>query len=95
MDAENTFRDAAPLVRDVWLESTLTPVVNDPETGLVVEGEWRADLFNLAMACADVADLIRFCDAAGVPVVFDPPGNMTGFLNPKRRPGQGLLFDVG
>jgi hypothetical protein len=86
--------DYVPALRDVYFEASHKPYVND-ESGQLTEGRWTMELCNLGMPCADLMDLIKWADAVGLHVKYEPAGNMAGWYNRKAAPETQYLFDVG
>ena len=85
-----------PPFRDLYLESSHCPLMRTggelAENGEIIYRPPETDLMNCGVPIARVADIIRFFEAAGVPVIFEPPGNMKGELSPGKN-GQRPLFE--
>lgn len=97
MDVSSVHTEYKPLTRTVWLQSTDKPfagVTGDGWKGFTEENLWQIDLFNTNVPVALVADMVKFFDAMQVPVTYDPPNNMAGHLNPKKRQDQQPLFET-
>lgn len=77
-----------PLVRNVYLQSALVPA------GFMTERNTHNDLFGLSLPVRIAADLIKWAMTNDVPIVYAPPGNMAGHLNPRRRDDEQSLFDT-
>jgi len=80
-------------VRDIWLDSTAEPWKLNADGRPYLDG-WVNDLFNLAVPCEQVVDLIRFARLSGCMVEYDPPQNMRGWFSRKNQK-QVPLFDIG
>lgn len=77
---------AYPPVRDVYLESSHCPLMS----GTLFDNV-SVDLFQYALPVEIVADLIRQMELWEIPVVYEPPGNMAGYVRPPSN-GQTPLF---
>lgn len=87
VEAEPNSDGTLPKVRNVYLESAPVP------PGFMSAANTTPELFAIGLDCRLVIDLIRWADTSGLPVTYDPPGNMSGYFRPKRREDEQFLFD--